>query len=131
MKINNTDFLPGNKLTRAGLWKTVRRAISLEKDFYIATETLECSRCHKKMAGHDNRILEQMDDAHRSLFPAVLTYRLAIDKKLLIHMRQRGLGNSATSFYTKTLESYSTHYLECVSRYFFFIDILFKSKLFC
>ncbi|KAL6475704.1 hypothetical protein MHYP_G00167440 [Metynnis hypsauchen] len=40
----------------------------------MATEYLECHLCRKKVAGWSQDILEQLDPAHRAMFPAILTY---------------------------------------------------------
>lgn len=65
----------GQHLTSSGLYKTVRRVLDVDSWYFMATEYLECPRCRKKIAGWSQDILEQMDPAHRVLFPAVLTYR--------------------------------------------------------
>ncbi|KAK2898942.1 hypothetical protein Q8A67_010360 [Cirrhinus molitorella] len=51
----------GQRLTACGLYKTVRRY-------------LECQRCHKKLAAWSYDILDQLDPAHRTMFPALKCY---------------------------------------------------------
>lgn len=66
----------GQKLSGAGLYRTVRRVLDIDGWYYMATEYLECRRCRKKVAGWSRDVLDQLDPAHREEFPAILTYRL-------------------------------------------------------
>ena len=43
--------------------------------FYMGTEYLECSSCHKKVAAWVPDIVEQLDIPHQRQFPAILTYK--------------------------------------------------------
>ncbi len=52
----------GQRLTACWLYKTVRRVLNLHGWYFLATEYLECQRCHKKL-----------DLAHHRMFPAILT----------------------------------------------------------
>ncbi len=52
----------GQRLTACGLYKTARRVLNLHGCYFLATEYLECQRCHKKL-----------DLAHHRMFPAILT----------------------------------------------------------
>ncbi|KAL6473039.1 hypothetical protein MHYP_G00192270 [Metynnis hypsauchen] len=54
----------------------------------MATEYLECHRCRKKVAGWSLDILEQLDPAHRAMFPAILTYRYS--KRPMEHLDTTG-----------------------------------------
>ena len=65
----------GRELTSAGLYRTVRQVLDVGGYFHMATEYLECGRCHAKHAGWSEVILRQLDAGHRAQFPAVLTYR--------------------------------------------------------
>ncbi|KAL6473026.1 hypothetical protein MHYP_G00192340 [Metynnis hypsauchen] len=62
-------------VSASGLYKTVRRVLDIDGWYFMATEYLECHRCRKKVAGWSLDILEQLDPAHRAMFPAILTYR--------------------------------------------------------
>ncbi|KAL6475706.1 hypothetical protein MHYP_G00167460 [Metynnis hypsauchen] len=72
----------GQRLTSSGLYKTVRRVLDIDGWYFMATEYLECHWCRKKVAGWSQDILEQLDPAHRAMFPAILTYRLSCDMKM-------------------------------------------------
>ncbi|KAL6487611.1 hypothetical protein MHYP_G00042370 [Metynnis hypsauchen] len=65
----------GQCLTSSGLYKTVRRVLDIDGWYFMATEYLECHRCRKKVAGWSQDILEQLDPAHRAMFPGILTSR--------------------------------------------------------
>ncbi|XP_058844962.1 uncharacterized protein LOC131697767 [Acipenser ruthenus] len=61
------------------LYKTVRRVLSIDDWYDMAMVYLECRWCKKKVAGWSGHVLNQLDPAHRSHFPAILTYRLSCD----------------------------------------------------
>ncbi|GFO37241.1 hypothetical protein PoB_006374600 [Plakobranchus ocellatus] len=84
------------QLASCGLYKTVRRVIDLSVDYYMGAEYLECGKCHKKLPSWSMDILGQLDPAHRSSFPAVLTYHFALDKRVVAFLKDRSLGNSST-----------------------------------
>nr|XP_055024627.1 uncharacterized protein LOC129414594 [Misgurnus anguillicaudatus] len=65
----------GQRLTACGLYKTLRRVLNLHGWYFLAMEYLECQRCHKKLSAWSYDILDQLDPAHRRMFPAILTYR--------------------------------------------------------
>ncbi|CAB1416163.1 unnamed protein product [Pleuronectes platessa] len=77
----------GCKLTAAGLYKTVRRVLDLDSWYFMGTELLECGSCKRKYAAWAQDILGQVDMAHRSLFPAVLTYKWSCDKKVIRNLK--------------------------------------------
>ena len=62
-------------LTSAGLYQTVRRVLDTNCWYFMGTEYLECSKCHKKVAAWAQDIVEQLDLPHQRRFPAVLTYK--------------------------------------------------------
>ncbi|XP_064857297.1 uncharacterized protein LOC135560118 isoform X2 [Oncorhynchus nerka] len=51
--------------------------------YYMGTEYLECRLCKKLLAGWSLEVLNQLDTSHRSMFPAILTYRLSCDLKVV------------------------------------------------
>ncbi|KAJ8008184.1 hypothetical protein DPEC_G00102130 [Dallia pectoralis] len=67
----------------------------------MATEYLAYCRCTKKVVAWSQGIIRQLDETHRCLFPAILTYRLSCDVRVVTLVRERALGNSATQLYTK------------------------------
>ena len=63
------------QLTACGLYKTVHWVLDITGYFHMGTEYLECGAFHKKYAAWSFEILQQLDIAHVSQFPALLTYR--------------------------------------------------------
>ena len=63
------------RLTAAGIYRTVRKVLDIDGWYDLATEYLECKRCSKKYPAWSEDILGQLDMGHRSMFPALLTYR--------------------------------------------------------
>ncbi|XP_051787510.1 uncharacterized protein LOC114657616 isoform X3 [Erpetoichthys calabaricus] len=108
-----------HRLSGAGLYRTVRRVLDTDGWYFMATEYLECRRCKKKVAGWSQDILDQLHCTHRDQFPAILTYRLSCDKKLIGQMRERTLGNGATRLRKYLLEQHGNTWLER-SRLFMF-----------
>jgi len=66
-------------LTQAGLYRTLRKVLDIDRWYYMGTEYLECKFCRKKFAGWSSVVLDQLDMGHRSYFPALLTYRYSCD----------------------------------------------------
>ncbi|XP_054649542.1 uncharacterized protein LOC129190874 [Dunckerocampus dactyliophorus] len=95
------------QLTGGGLYKTVRKVLDVSSWYLMATEYLECHTCKKKFASWAPVIINQMDIAHQEKFPAVLTYKLSCDKKVVAQMRARTLGNSATRLHSTLLEEHT------------------------
>ncbi|KAI7814833.1 hypothetical protein IRJ41_024093, partial [Triplophysa rosa] len=99
-----------HRLTAAGLYRTVRMVLDIDRWYDIATECLECKGCKKKYPAWSEDILGQLDMGHRSQFPALLTYmtyRYSCDNRVLRMMRERTLGSSATQLYKKLMEQHS------------------------
>ena len=110
-------------LRKHGIYSNVRRVLDVSCFYYIATEHLDCI-CGKSFQSWDSRLMSQLPYGTQLKFPAVLTYKYAVDKNLLIDLRARTLGNSPTSIHTlvnlKHSESYikrSVMYLEDVKRH--------------
>ena len=110
-------------LRKHGIYFNVRRVLDVSCYYYIATEHLDCI-CGKSFQSWDSRLLSQLPYGTQLKFPAVLTYKYAVDKNLLIDLRARTLGNSPTSIHTlinlKHSDSYikrSVMYLEDVKRH--------------
>ncbi|KAJ8007608.1 hypothetical protein DPEC_G00095790 [Dallia pectoralis] len=63
-------------LRKSGVYtKTIRRVLDIDSWYLMATEYLACSRCTKKVVAWSQGIIRQLDEAHRCLFPAILTYK--------------------------------------------------------
>ncbi|XP_028302781.1 uncharacterized protein LOC114463434 [Gouania willdenowi] len=113
-----------HKMTSCGIYKTVRRVLDRDGWYYMGTEYLECRSCGKKLASWCLSILGQLAQEYRSQFPAVLTYRLACDRRVLSQMSGRTLGNSATRLYTFLREEHTrawmtrcVHYMHAYSQF--------------
>ncbi|XP_047222832.1 uncharacterized protein LOC124869131 [Girardinichthys multiradiatus] len=61
-------------MTKAGLYRTIRRVLDIDGWYLKATEYLECCRCKKKVGGWSQGIIGQLPLTYSCLFPAVLTY---------------------------------------------------------
>ncbi|KAI4793351.1 hypothetical protein KUCAC02_032781 [Chaenocephalus aceratus] len=100
-----------HKMTGGGLYKTVRRVLDMDGWYYMGTEYLECSSCSKKCASWSASIRKQLDLDHQMLFPAVLTYRLSCDRKVLAQMKGRTLGNSASRLRSFLVEQHTAEWM--------------------
>ncbi|KAL7401062.1 hypothetical protein ABVT39_022271 [Epinephelus coioides] len=114
----------GHKLTGGGIYKTVRRVLDLDGWYCMGTEYLECRYCGKKLAAWSECVRKQLDFDHQLLFPAVLTYRLSCDKKVLAQLKGRTLGNSVSRLHSLLEEQHTAewmrrciHYLNTCRRF--------------
>ncbi|CAL8258403.1 unnamed protein product [Arctogadus glacialis] len=105
-------------LTKCGMYKTIRKVLDIDGWYLMATEYLECRRCGRKVAAWSQEVMRQLGEGHRALFPAILTYKLACDRRVIIQLRERTRGNSATQLQKKLCEAHteawmrrSIHYL--------------------
>ncbi|XP_030205935.1 uncharacterized protein LOC115538683, partial [Gadus morhua] len=62
-------------------------------------------------------ILSQLDVAHRSLFPAVLTTQLALDRKAVTFLKPRTSGNSSSYLQSAMEEAHSEEWARQTIRY--------------
>ncbi len=62
-------------LTGAGIYRIVREVLTLDGYYNMATECVSCPVCLKRFVCWSLPILDQLDEAHRQLFPAILTYK--------------------------------------------------------
>ena len=105
------------QLSSCGLYKTVRRVIDQVDDYYMGMEYLECGKCHRKVPAWSQEILDQLDICNRLRFPAVLSYHLALDQRVVAELRDRSLDNSATRLYGKLSELHYHDYMERVLKW--------------
>ena len=61
---------------------------------------------------NENRIMNQLVDAKRAHFPAVLTYKKACDRSVITMLRGRTLGNSSSALRNGILEIHSEEWLK-------------------
>ncbi|XP_028428572.1 uncharacterized protein LOC114552072 [Perca flavescens] len=83
-------------MTKAGLYRTIQRVLDIDGWYLMATEYLECRRCKKKVGGWSQGIIRQLSPTYSCQFPAVLTYKLSCDLRVVAQLRSRTLGNSAS-----------------------------------
>ncbi|CAM4571738.1 unnamed protein product [Leuciscus chuanchicus] len=79
---------------------------------------LKCCRCKRKVSAWSQEVVGLVGEGHRTLFPVILTYKLACDRQVIIQLREHPRGNSATQLYKKLCEAHteawmrrSIHYL--------------------
>ncbi|XP_047220669.1 uncharacterized protein LOC124867967 [Girardinichthys multiradiatus] len=111
-------------MTKAGLYRTIRRVLDIDGWYFMATEYLECCRCKKKVGGWSQGIIGQLPLTYSCLFPAVLTYKLSSDQKVVAQLRSSTLGNRATRLYNTLREHHteswmrrSIHYLDVCEQF--------------
>ncbi|XP_047220276.1 uncharacterized protein LOC124867740 [Girardinichthys multiradiatus] len=98
-------------MTKAGLYRTIRRVLDIDGWYFMATEYLECCRCKKKVGGWSQGIIGQLPLTYSCLFPAVLTYKLSSDQKVVAQLRSSTLGNRATRLYNTLREHHTESWM--------------------
>ncbi|KAJ4919490.1 hypothetical protein JOQ06_025908 [Pogonophryne albipinna] len=83
-------------MVKAGLYRTIRRVLDIDGWYLMATEYLECRRCKKKVGGWSQGLIRQLAPTYSCLFPAVLTYKLSCDHRVVTQLKSRTLGYSVT-----------------------------------
>ncbi|XP_027147719.1 uncharacterized protein LOC109140255 isoform X2 [Larimichthys crocea] len=83
----------------------------------MATEYLECRRCKKKVGGWSQGIIRQLPPTYSCQFPAVLTYKLSCDLRVVVQLRSRTLGNSANRLYNTLREQHTDAWMQRAIRY--------------
>nr|XP_054591764.1 uncharacterized protein LOC129156180 [Nothobranchius furzeri] len=104
-------------LIKAGLYRTIRRVLDIDGWYLMATEYLECRRCKKKVGGWSQGILRQLPPTYSCQFPAVLTYKLSCDQRVVAMLRSRTLGNSATQLCNTLREQHSDAWMRRAIQY--------------
>ena len=74
------------QLSSCGLYKTVRHFIDHVDYYYHGNR-----KCHMKVAARSREILDQLDPCNRRQFPGVLSYHLALDRRVVAELRHRSL----------------------------------------
>ena len=69
------------KLTHGGLYTTARKVTDLNWKYYMVGEYLRYSKCRQPQCLWRTELLDQLSPAQRLRFPAILTKKLALDKK--------------------------------------------------
>ncbi|KAJ7156180.1 hypothetical protein C8R46DRAFT_1294726, partial [Mycena filopes] len=73
-----------------------RRVVDLDSCYYVLTKRLRCETCGKGCNMYDQGILTQLPGNLGNEFPAFLTHRSGIDKKLMTLIRS-GIAQGLTS----------------------------------
>lgn len=76
-----------------------------------------CSKCSLPICPWSHDLLSQLDVAHRSLFPAVLTTQLALDRKCMTFLKPRTSGNSSSYLQSALAEAHSEEWARQTIRY--------------
>ena len=112
-----TETCTDRELHSAGMYPHVRQVVDIDGFYNLASEYLECSFCKRKFISWSQPILDQLDIGHRLQFPAVLTYKLACDFRVVRLLRCRGLGNSPSQLQRKLQEQHSEAWLQKTAHY--------------
>ncbi|XP_059181755.1 uncharacterized protein LOC131960533 [Centropristis striata] len=104
-------------MTKAGLYRTIRRVLDIDGWYLMATEYLSCRQCKKKVGGWSQGIVRQLSPTYSCQFPAILTYRLSCDLRVVAQLRSRTLGNSAARLYNTLREAHSEAWMRRAIHY--------------
>lgn len=100
------------KMHHSGIYTKVREVIDVDSRYYVVGgDYPRCSNCMIPVCPWSSEILQQLDPSHRNKFPAVLTTKLALDRKCVTKLRPRTVGNSS-SYLQQALQE--VHSEECV-----------------
>ncbi|XP_061781075.1 uncharacterized protein [Nerophis lumbriciformis] len=76
-----------------------------------------CSKCSQLVCPWSQDTFSQLDEAHRSLFPTVLTTQLALDRKCMSFLKPGTSGNSSSYLQSAIGEAHSEEWARQTSRY--------------
>ena len=102
-------IVQGHHASQLNLYK-VREVIDMDSRYYLVGEYPRCSKCMVPTCPWNSELMEQLDPAHRLLFPAVLMQKLALDRKCVTLMRPRTLGNTSSYIQQALDELHSTEW---------------------
>ncbi|KAK1894941.1 Ubiquitin carboxyl-terminal hydrolase 16 [Dissostichus eleginoides] len=74
-------------------------------------------RCKKKVGGWSQGIIRQLAPTYSCQFPAVLTYKLSCDHRVVTQLKSRTLGNSATQLCNTLREQHSDAWMRRAIQY--------------
>ena len=101
---------PGKTLQQGGFYKTARKVVSLDNFYYLITEKIQCGGCKGTWAAWHDDMMNQLGRAEYDIFPAVLTYKGAVDKRVISLHRIRTLGNSVSLLRNQLVSIWSNAY---------------------
>ncbi|XP_062329379.1 uncharacterized protein LOC134029309 [Osmerus eperlanus] len=106
------------KMHHSGIYPKVREVIDVDTRYYlVGGDYPRCSKCMLPVCPWSQEILAQLDVAHRSLFPAVLTTQLALDRKCMTFLKPRTSGNSSSYLQSAVEEAHSEEWARQTIRY--------------
>ncbi|XP_039521831.1 uncharacterized protein LOC120475226 [Pimephales promelas] len=108
-------------LSKSGYHTRVRHICDVSGWYTMATEVVVCGPCLKAARGGasgpmgrwlawDDVILQQLSEAHRAMFPAVLTAKRGVDKTVLRLLRDRTEGNTMIKVWRQVQENHMENY---------------------
>ncbi|KAK0134144.1 hypothetical protein N1851_030297 [Merluccius polli] len=76
-------------MNSSGIYRKVREVIDVDSRYYLLEgDYPRCSKCSQHgLSWSKDMLSSQLDVAHRSLFPAVLTTQLALDRKCMTFLK--------------------------------------------
>ncbi|KAK3565379.1 hypothetical protein QTP86_007112 [Hemibagrus guttatus] len=109
-------------LYKSGYHHRVRHICDVSSWYTMLTEVLCCGPCTKaarsgegstvgRWLAWDPAILSQLSEAHRAMFPAVLTSRRGVDKSVVRLLRDRTEGNTMVKVWRQIQENHFEEYL--------------------
>lgn len=113
-KMFRVDFQCPNcniSLRSKGIYNRVRPVLDVKDFYYLASEYMDCKRCHGSFLAYDRRMMAQMNDGMKCLFPVLLTWKYACDRSVVSLLRARTLGNTPTALQNNLKELHSEEWL--------------------
>ncbi|XP_059896388.1 uncharacterized protein LOC132448858 [Gadus macrocephalus] len=104
-------------MNSSGIYRKVREVIDVDSRYYLVGGDYPCSNPSLLVCPWSQDILSQLDVAHRSLFPAVLTTQLALDRKGVTFLKPRTSGNSSSYVQSAMEEAHSEEWARQTIRY--------------
>ena len=110
-------------------YRTVRKIVDVSDNYFMGTEYLVCPRCFKKLAAWSLPLLDQMPIERRRQFPALLSYKLGVDRNVILTMRERTQGNGVNQCARRLEDAHGTAHMAKVARYVFVFFLMLSSSL--
>ncbi|XP_048885478.1 uncharacterized protein LOC125751054 [Brienomyrus brachyistius] len=115
-------------LYKSGFHHRVRQICDVSNWYTMLTEVLCCGPCTKaarrgdggtigRWLAWDPAILSQLSEAHRALFPAILTTKRGVDRNVMRLLRHQTEGNTVVKVWRQIQEYHAEGYLRCMDLY--------------
>ena len=109
------------KMNQSGIYPKMREVVDISTRYYlVGLDYPRCSKCVKPaclLCPWSVDVLNQLDPSHRNKFPAVLTTKMALDRKCVTLMKTRTLGNSSSYIQQALEEIHSEEWARRVNEY--------------